>query len=246
MLLLEKARAERSLQNALNTFETVFMAHSLSLARFPDYVEIAVAPPLRNAFEAPKILTDDTFLKSVSKDVLRDAIKTWEEGTSLKVLQLMRDSFKNPSLEPKDLYLATAVFFCKQCEGSFYYPEVSIHPCAFEVDKMERFRALWKLVKSGKNATSWNDNRRILFRKQDRQAAVDLLRLFGRTNYRDVTKNEMDEKDILVQCLDCRQIRTQFIEKKRHTFSWLNAVRVSVKYFDQLIDFFFVTDVACS
>ena len=228
MLHLEKARVERSLKNALNTFETVFTAHTLSWARFPDHVEIAVAPPLRNAFEAP---TDDTFLKTVSNDVLRDAIKTWEEETSLKVLQLMRDSLKNPSLERKDLYLAAAIFFCKQCEGFLHYPEVSRHSCAFEGDKMERFRALLELVRSGKNATSWNNNRQILFRKQDYQAVVDLLGVIDRTKYRNVTKNEMDEKGILVQCLDCRQTRTQFIEKKRHSFSWLNAVRFSIKLF---------------
>ncbi len=230
MSLMEKARAERSLQDALKTFETVFMTHSFSLARFPDYVEIAVAPPLRNAFETPKLSTDDTFLKLVSKENLRDAIKTWEEETSFKVLQLMRDSLKNPSLEPKDLYLAATIFFCKQCERFLYYPEVSVHSCAFEGDKLKRFRALWKLVKSGKSATSWNDNRLILFRKQDHQAAVNLLRMIDHTNYRDVTKDEMDGKGILVQCLDCRQTRNQFTEKKRHTFSWFNAVRASSKY----------------
>jgi len=146
MLHLEKARAKRSLQDALKTFETVFMEHNLLCPHFPDHVEIAVAPPLRNAFEAP---TDDTLLRTVSKDVLHDAIKTWEEETSLKVLQLMRDSLKNPSLERKDLYLAAAVFFCKRCQGFLHYPEVSTHSCAFDGDKMERFRALWKLVKSG-------------------------------------------------------------------------------------------------
>ncbi len=229
--LLENARAERLLEHGLLVFGSVFESHGFRFterAGFPDHIEIASVGPLRNILLAPLPLplTKDTFFNLFTRKDLHDALKNWEEATRIKVLQLMRDSLRNPTIKPQNLHLATTIFFCNACHKFLSYPEVCVHPCAFDPDELNRFRTLCMLVDSGKGATSWNVNQQITFRKQDQQAAIDILQVIDCTmDYSVVTVDEMDEKDILLQCLTCRWKYSR-IEKSQYIFSWLDAVRV--------------------
>lgn len=237
--ILENAKAERLLKDNLLAFGSVFKSHDFQFTErtgFPDYIEIAAVGPLRNILHTSLPLTEDTFFNLFTRKDLHDALKHWEEATRIRVLQLMQDCLGDASIKPQDLhqdlYLAKTVFVCNLCPRFLSYPEACVHPCAFDRDELNRFQTLCGLVDAGNGATSWNVNRRITFQTHDQQAAVDMLKVIDPTmNYGVVTMDEMDKKDIFVQCVACRQKYRGRIAKSLDTssFCWLDAVRALSK-----------------
>lgn len=115
---------------------------------------IAAATYLRDAFRNPELLTEDALFNLVYRKDLLDAIRDWEEETSFKALQLMRDGLKKPnSRTPKIYTLRRQSSSARNVNGFSFIPEVSTHPCAFEEDELKRYFAM-------NTTTSWNVNRK--------------------------------------------------------------------------------------
>lgn len=242
---LKKTKSERLkrekhtiLVSRLRIFHDVYESYrrgpDCSTGSDPDHVEIAAMIPavraiIREDLLDPHRVTRELIENAITPKDVHEAVAQWTRETQSRVLQLLREALKNPNMTTIDLNLAAATFLCKKCSEILYYPSVASHHHAFDISLSKRYLRLVKNADSQQGGTSWNSTRSIAFNRLHYLALVELLKLLDpKMNPTAVTRHELDKKDIMIHCMDCRQTRRTAEDKKRVTFGWRGAVRSGI------------------